>query len=291
LDCSGLVYVSFKEGFGITIPRTSEGIYSWTERIETKELQPGDLVFFVTTGSSISHVGIYTGDGRFIHAASEGPQTGVIYSRLDESYWNRTYRGAGRAFPWDEEAAAAMANSRPGVTYPERGGSSVELNWEDSGFYTGFGAAWAWGGVFEGAISPLRGISTIATAGYKWSRYRAALQLRPEWDRAMGVFRLPITASFGTDIIQGFAGPSYTFGVPSLNLDDRDRYYSGGWLWEIGVTASIPPIQIYNGVLSFYGELAWQPYRLDSGEDSNFKHDFTAGFKASTGLRYLWNFQ
>jgi len=99
LDCSAFVYLSFREAFQYSIPRTSEAIYNWAQKIETSELQPGDLVFFVTAGSRISHVGIYVGGGRFIHSASHGPRTGVIYSRLNESYWARTYRGAARALP------------------------------------------------------------------------------------------------------------------------------------------------------------------------------------------------
>ena len=101
LDCSGFVALSFKEALNIPIPRMSHSMYTWTQRIETAELRPGDLVFFVTVGQRVSHVGIYAGGGRFIHSASAGPRTGVIYSSLSESYWRRTFRGAGRALPWE----------------------------------------------------------------------------------------------------------------------------------------------------------------------------------------------
>ena len=60
MDCSGLVYASFKEALDYSIPRSSEDIYKWSEKISTNELQPRDLVFFVTTGNKVSHVGIYT---------------------------------------------------------------------------------------------------------------------------------------------------------------------------------------------------------------------------------------
>ena len=303
LDCSGLVYLSFREGLKITVPRTSESIYAWVEKIETSELAPGDLVFFVTTGPGVSHLGIYAGDGRFIHSASEGPHTGVIYSRLDEAYWKRTYKGAGRALPWDESAAQAMASARIGkIARPDVSGSSLasgeetappdfpEQTWTEPGFFTGFGAAWTWGGFFEGAPSLFRGISALATVGYKWSRYRAGLELRPEWDRALGVFRLPFTLSFGTDIFQVFAGPTYTFREPSLSLSSGERYYSGGeaWFWEAGFSAAFPPIRIGQSALSFYGELAWQPYHWNKDEDFEPKPDITANLRASTGLRYLW---
>ena len=122
LDCSGFVFLSFMEGLNYAVPRTSESMYAWAEKINTEELAPGDLVFFITSGQRISHVGIYTGDGGFIHSASRGPNTGVIYSRLDESYWRRTYKGAGRALPWDEQAFQAISVVNSGVTTQSKGG-------------------------------------------------------------------------------------------------------------------------------------------------------------------------
>ena len=99
-DCSGFVYLSFYDALGVSVPRYSESLFQWAEEISIEEALPGDLLFFRTTSAgNISHVGIYLGSGRFIHAASEGSRTGVIYSNLNESYWTRTYAGAGRALP------------------------------------------------------------------------------------------------------------------------------------------------------------------------------------------------
>ncbi|WP_010255817.1 C40 family peptidase [Treponema primitia] len=98
LDCSGLVYLSFRDSFKVEVPRRAEDLYHWTERLEKAAIQPGDLVFFQRDGH-IFHVGIYIGDGWFFHSASDGPKTGVMYSRLNESFWSRSYAGAGRALP------------------------------------------------------------------------------------------------------------------------------------------------------------------------------------------------
>jgi len=299
LDCSGLVYLSFREGLNYTVPRTAESIYAWAEKIDTLELAPGDLVFFVTAGQRISHVGIYTGEGGFIHSASDGPSTGVMYSRLNESYWQRTYRGAGRALPWNEQMAQAIPASGNGAaTRPESpspvgySGGKVEpvSVWADSGFYTGFGAAWTWGGFFEGAPSLFRGISAIGMVGYKWSRFNAGLELRPEWDNVLGVFRLPFTLSFGNDYLRVFIGPAYTFGEPTLSLEDKELHYKGGgtWLWGAGISGALPPIRIGSGAVSLYGEVAYQPYFSRDFDDFNLAPDITANIRASTGLRYLW---
>jgi probable lipoprotein NlpC len=98
LDCSGLVFLSFRDSLRVEVPRRAEDLYHWTERLGKDQIQPGDLVFFQQNGR-VFHVGIYIGEGWFFHSASNGPKTGVMYSRLDESFWFRNYAGAGRALP------------------------------------------------------------------------------------------------------------------------------------------------------------------------------------------------
>ena len=103
MDCSGLVYRSFMDALDVLVPRTSQLLYIWALKIPSSDIKPGDLVFFITDGSSVSHVGIYTGEGRFIHSQSVGSFTGVMYSHMDEGNWRRNFVGVGRVLPWDEE--------------------------------------------------------------------------------------------------------------------------------------------------------------------------------------------
>lgn len=93
LDCSGLVYVAFRDA-GMHVPRTSRQQYRATKRIRPRQLQPGDLVFFKLERDKISHVGIYVGENRFIHA----PRTGkhVEYASLDNTFWKKRFSAAGR---------------------------------------------------------------------------------------------------------------------------------------------------------------------------------------------------
>jgi cell wall-associated NlpC family hydrolase len=95
LDCSGLVALCYRDAIDIDIRRTALELHDLAEVIDRSELQSGDLVFFDTTGP-YTHVGIYIGKTRFLHAASEGPSTGVIITSLDEEYWKRSFSGAGR---------------------------------------------------------------------------------------------------------------------------------------------------------------------------------------------------
>lgn len=94
LDCSGLVRYVFKQVMGKELPRTSEEISRVGQKVEPGELQPGDLVFYNTLRRGFSHVGIYLGDNRFIHAPSAGGQ--VRIERMDISYWKSRFNGARR---------------------------------------------------------------------------------------------------------------------------------------------------------------------------------------------------
>lgn len=93
-DCSGLVQYSHKAG-GISLPRTTGQQYKASKWIARKYLQAGDLVFFKTTASrAVSHVGIYLGNNKFIHAPSSGKH--VKISSMKEKYWRKRFTGAGR---------------------------------------------------------------------------------------------------------------------------------------------------------------------------------------------------
>lgn len=97
MDCSGFVGIVYNQACNLKLPRTAHDIYLKSKKFETTaSLEPGDLVFFSASGKRISHVGIYLGENLFIHAASDGPKTGVIVSKLAERYWKRTFVGGGK---------------------------------------------------------------------------------------------------------------------------------------------------------------------------------------------------
>ena len=93
-DCSGLVYSIYNNELGISIPRSSVSQSTFGKQVSKSDLQEGDLVFFNTVGNGVSHVGIYVGDGKFIHASSV--QGKVMTSSLDEGYYQERYVNATR---------------------------------------------------------------------------------------------------------------------------------------------------------------------------------------------------
>lgn len=94
LDCSGFVQVVFKDAVGLLLPRTAKEQSEVGNIIDKKELKPGDLVFFNTMRRAFSHVGIYLGDNRFMHAPRTGAEIRV--EDMSQGYWVKRYNGARR---------------------------------------------------------------------------------------------------------------------------------------------------------------------------------------------------
>jgi len=95
LDCSGLVRYVYKQTQDIDLPHNARDISRQGEPVEPSELRPGDLVFFNTLGRPFSHVGIYKGDGKFVHASSRVIGK-VIVSDMNNRYWAARFDGARR---------------------------------------------------------------------------------------------------------------------------------------------------------------------------------------------------
>jgi cell wall-associated NlpC family hydrolase len=93
-DCSGFVRAMYEQSIGLLLPRRAEQQAAATQQISVTELRPGDLVFFNTMRRAFSHVGIYLGDGQFIHSPAAG---GVVrVEDMRQAYWEKRFNGARR---------------------------------------------------------------------------------------------------------------------------------------------------------------------------------------------------
>ena len=106
-DCSGFVRAAFEQTIGRVLPRRAVEQAAATQTIAKEDLKPGDLVFFNTMRRAFSHVGIYVGDGKFIHS----PRTGssVRVDSMDASYWVSRFDGARRVLDAQNNAATPAA--------------------------------------------------------------------------------------------------------------------------------------------------------------------------------------
>ncbi|HWH73527.1 MAG TPA: C40 family peptidase [Methylibium sp.] len=111
-DCSGFTRHVFESSIGLVLPRRSQeqARSSALQPIERSDLRPGDLVFFNTLRAAFSHVGIYIGDGKFIHSPRSGSTVRVEDMRL--AYWQKRYDGARRVAPPADAAVVALPAAR-----------------------------------------------------------------------------------------------------------------------------------------------------------------------------------
>ena len=93
-DCSGFVRAMYEQTVGLILPRRAEQQAAATQQIERADLMPGDLVFFNTLRRTFSHVGIYVGEGKFIHSPRAGSEVRV--EDMEKSYWSKRFDGARR---------------------------------------------------------------------------------------------------------------------------------------------------------------------------------------------------
>ncbi|NML48074.1 C40 family peptidase [Ramlibacter sp. G-1-2-2] len=112
-DCSGFVKAMYEQTVGLILPRRANEQAAATQKIDRQDLQPGDLVFFNTMKHAFSHVGIYVGDGKFIHSPKPGAQVRV--EDMGVSYWKARFDGARRVLTGQPPAAPAPAATAAAV--------------------------------------------------------------------------------------------------------------------------------------------------------------------------------
>jgi len=94
VDCSGFVWLVYKELYGVTLPRSSTELFNIGDSLSLSEARPGDLVFFRKDLShTVNHVGIFMGDSMFVHTSSA---CGVRYNSLSETYYKKRFAGIRR---------------------------------------------------------------------------------------------------------------------------------------------------------------------------------------------------
>jgi cell wall-associated NlpC family hydrolase len=133
-DCSGFVRAVYEQSVGLMLPRKSSDQAAATTPIDKSELKPGDLVFFNTLKAAFSHVGIYVGDGKFVHSPRTGAFVRVEDMRIN--YWQSRFNGARRVGAVGNDAAPTTVSMKAApAAAPAPQTSAAPLDAAPAGLY------------------------------------------------------------------------------------------------------------------------------------------------------------
>ena len=311
MDCSGFIYTVVRNAIDMQLPRTAAQMYAYARIIPDGSREPGDLVFFKTTGGShISHAGIYLGSDQFIHSASDGPQTGVIISSLKESYWQRTYAASGQILPSGGEPeslyAAASAAADGGSREAEHSGGTAAAAVQDmdahnadgargsdaqSGgflhnlaFDASLGLDWNIGAAGQFVLN-IRGVSFELHAAYTGWQIAPGFGIACRYDHMMSIVQLPLV--FSLSLPHGFRayiGPVFTFGdavQPRTDSPAAASIFPG----IIGVSWQSPAVTVGKVSVSFMQDIGYTVFNKPDGSALSVSESLCSGLVFSTGVR------
>ena len=310
MDCSGLIFTVANDAIGVKLPRSTSGLYSTVRIIKDSEKEPGDLVFFKTVGNKISHVGLYMGNNQFIHAASDGPNTGVIISSLKESYWSSTYAGAGRFLPsiGEERVALVTEGSSPSagssqsdvLSASSGSGSSSSVDGSRTwGMDNGFLRKIAIDGTLTGDWTffsterfhlLFRGVTLEAHARYQGKNgLQPGLGLSLSYDPEMKMFQIPLIFSLTvSEYVRVYAGPVFTLGAPvepGIEAGTAERVKGSIFPGVMGLSLQTPSLKAGKVRLSLVQDIRYTVFNnMDNGA-LPIVDSLSAGLVFSTGIR------
>lgn len=317
-DCSGFVFTVSRESIGVQLPRTTRAIYNFCKEIDGETREAGDLVFFKTTSSGeVSHVGIYLGNSKFIHAASDGPNTGVIISSLKESYWKAHYFCTRRYLPASksellsdsdpetyEERVVEKSNSGDSVS-PGNSKSSLEAKYSGPAsssrkkFVRSDGDSFLESLVIDGSLSfdwsfftpdsfrvNFRGIDTMIHARYAGKTLQPGAGTYIRYDAGTGNVQLPLVVSLTlNEYFRFFAGAVFPLGKPHLSGNSDKRIKNLIFPGIIGVCFSTPGIQIKKTFVSLVQDIHYTFFNDSDGSALSFTKSVGTGLVLATGIR------
>jgi hypothetical protein len=309
-DCSGFIYSVARESTGYQLPRTSKALYSFVKVIPQSKLEKGDIVFFRTTESrSISHAGIYIGNNQFMHAVSDGPNTGVIVSSLKEAYWKSVYAGCGQFLPsaGETDPADTVAGTAAESEHVSDSGSAAEKKEGINRMSTSHSS---------GSISPfLQSLVFDASIGVDWSFFTAnrfllnfrgvpittnlrcsSWPLEPgigtivRFNTGVGAIQVPIIFSITVnDYVRAYAGPVITIGQPELpgKSEDIDASVFPG---IIGLSWQTPSFTKGTVKVTLTQDIVYTVFNDTDGGALSAGNSLAAGLVFSTGVRVTFPF-
>lgn len=282
-DCSGLVYYVARTALGIQLPRTARSLYNYCSIVSDSKREIGDLVFFGTT-TSVTHVGIYIGNGQFISAISDGPNTGVIVSSLNQPYWQPKYVGTGqflrRGTGSDDDSESG--NDSNGEKIVRKSGGSFRM-FDGISFDVTPVVGWKLD-LFGDDVFQFKSVDVQANARFARWPLQPGLGFSVHYNHGLSIIQVPVFLSLTmmNDCLRVYVGPAFSFSNAALP-DSDDTVQTVTFPGVIGVSAATPPMRIARAKFQLVQDFNFTVYNnLDGSVPFKF---INAGFGTGTGLR------
>ncbi len=315
MDCSGFIYTVAREAAKVQLPRTARAMYSFCKTVPDEKREPGDIVFF-KDGEKITHAGLYIGNNQFIHAVSDGANTGVIVSSLNQGSWRRRYAGCGQflppSLPQDKQdknvpntpktsGAATDSDAKTSENAVKknnkettaRAESAADISASDDPFddisakiFFAFSAHIRWNLFSADGFAPAAtGAAFQTDVYYKGRVLRPGLSAAFRLEPLMGIYQFPLCVTLG--LPHGlclYAGPVFTAGnAHSLGTDRKlsAPIFPG----TFGARWQSPPLRADKSEVSFIQDINWTVFSGSGNTRLDFKESAASGLRFSTGIR------
>ena len=305
-DCSGLIYYVANQALGLQLPRTSKAMYSFCKVVPKEKMEEGDLLFFKTNNTaSITHVGIYIGGSQFISAISDGPNSGVIISSLDQEYWKPKYVGCGQFLAsgkdksstvkrnFDDEKSFNSSNSKTA----KKSAQNSNTNFAGSSFYNP-DVDFLDSLTFDGIVACGWSLFSPNEFMLKWRGLNFETNVRiSKWvlepgfgfgiryNYGINVVQIPLIFSATlNDYVRFYAGPVITFGNPKM-ISTEKEISSSFFPGILGVTFSTPSFSINKTKVQFIQDVSYTVFNNPDNAALSFIESASAGIVMFTGIR------
>ena len=305
-DCSGLIYYVANQALGLQLPRTSKALYSFCKVVPKEKMEEGDLLFFKTNNTaSITHVGIYIGGSQFISAISDGPNSGVIISSLDQEYWKPKYVGCGQFLASGKDKSSSVkrnfddeksVNSSDSKT-AKKSAQKSNTNFAGSSFYNP-DVDFLDSLTFDGIVACGWSLFSPNEFMFKWRGLNFETNVRiSKWVLEPG-FGFGIRYNYGIDVVQiplifsatlndyvrFYAGPVITFGNPKM-ISTEKEISSSFFPGILGVTFSTPSFSINKAKVQFIQDVSYTVFNNPDNAALSFIESASAGIVMFTGIK------
>ncbi|OJF77315.1 MAG: hypothetical protein BKP49_02275 [Treponema sp. CETP13] len=287
IDCSGLLYTVSHEAIGIQLPRTVSAMYDSMSIVPISQLEPGDAIFFKTVGNEISHVGLYIGKNQFIHSISDGPNTGVICSSLNQTTWHNEFAAVGQFLPPTKDPTT-LSSDHENLSFSNKQ-KTTNYSYLDNISFDAFGSL-LWNFLSYNQMKfNLRGADLethVMYNGLSNSSIIPGFGIRYRFDPGMNIFQMPIFFSVSIENqLRIYAGPVITFGTPVIPGSDEEVSASV-FPGIIGVAWQSPDWDVGSLKMCFVQDFAWTVFNnAESGAALPIFESVCTGLTFSTGFR------